>query len=167
MNRSPATSCGRGPCGYGVKRGMGKRSRVYTRGRGGDSAWPDTRISLSGRLPVMPPGLIHHSCRGSRYCNPGHQKLLEGLGIKPSMGRKGNCYDNALMESFRGTIKYGLVHHGRYRTRAEAITGITGQIEIFCNRERWQKRPGYCIARLRTKKSTTCKGQYESQGVRY
>lgn len=59
------------------------------------------------------------------------------------MSRKGNCYDNAPIESFRGTIKNELVHHRRYRTRAEAVTDITGYIEIFCNRERRQKRPGY------------------------
>ena len=52
-----------------------------------------------------PQGLIHHSDRGSQYCSPHFQKLLARLGMKPSMSRKGNCYDNAPMESFWGTIK--------------------------------------------------------------
>lgn len=63
--------------------------------------------------------------------------------MKPSMSRKGNCYDNAPMESFWGTLKNELVHHQRYATRAEAIREITEYIEIFYNRERRQKRLGY------------------------
>jgi len=59
------------------------------------------------------------------------------------MSRKGNCYDNAPMESFWGTLKHELVHHRRYKTRAEAIKEITEYIEVFYNRERRQKRLGY------------------------
>ena len=59
------------------------------------------------------------------------------------MSRKGNCYDNAPMESFWGTLKNELAHHRRYDTRAEAINEITEYIEIFYNRERRQKRLGY------------------------
>ena len=59
------------------------------------------------------------------------------------MSRKGNCYDNAPMESFWGTLKNELVHHRRYRTREEAIREITEYIEVFYNRERRQKRLGY------------------------
>jgi len=88
-------------------------------------------------------GLIHHSDRGSQYCSPKFQALLERLAIVPSMSRKGNCYDNAPMESFWGTMKNELVHHGRYRTREEAIQDITEYIEVFYNRERRQKRLGY------------------------
>jgi len=88
-------------------------------------------------------GLIHHSDRGSQYCSPHFQKLLAGLGMKPSMSRKGNCYDNAPMESFWGTMKNELVHHRRYKTREEAIKEITEYIEIFYNRQRRQKRLGY------------------------
>ena len=60
-----------------------------------------------------------------------------------SMSRKGNCYDNAPMESFWGTLKQELVHHRRYHTRQEAIQEITEYIEIFYNRQRRQKRLGY------------------------
>lgn len=89
------------------------------------------------------PGLIHHSDRGSQYCSARFQKLLARLGMMPSMSGKGNCYDNAPMESFWGTLKNELVHHRRYRTREEAIREITEYIEIFYNRQRRQKRLGY------------------------
>ena len=68
-----------------------------------------------------PEGLIHHSDRGSQYCSPHFQKLLARLGMKPSMSRRGNCWDNAPMESFWGTMKNELVHQRRYRTREEAL----------------------------------------------
>jgi putative transposase len=90
-----------------------------------------------------PEGLIHHSDRGIQYCAHKYQKLLALLGMKASMSRKGNCYDNAPMESFWGTLKNELVHHRRYRTREEAIREITEYIEVFYNRERRQKRLGY------------------------
>jgi transposase InsO family protein len=66
-------------------------------------------------------GLIHHSDRGSQYCSYEYQELLGQFEMRPSMSRKGNCYDNAPMESFWGTLKQELVHHRRYRTRQEAI----------------------------------------------
>jgi putative transposase len=88
-------------------------------------------------------GLIHHSDRGRQYCNPTYLKLLTRFDITPSMSRKGNCYDNAPMESFWGTMKNELVHHRRYRTREEATREITEYIEVFYNRERRQKRLGY------------------------
>jgi len=88
-------------------------------------------------------GLIHHSDRGVQYCAGDYQKLLKKLGMRASMSRKGNCYDNAPMESFWGTLKSELVHHRRYRTRAEAIRDIREYIEVFYNRERRQKRLGY------------------------
>jgi transposase InsO family protein len=90
-----------------------------------------------------PHGLIHHSDRGSQYCSPHYQKLLAQFGMEPSMSRKGNCYDNAPMESFWGTLKNELVFHGHYRTREEATREITEYIEIFYNRQRRQKRLGY------------------------
>ena len=88
-------------------------------------------------------GLIHHSDRGSQYCSHDYQRLLKQFGMKSSMSRKGNCYDNAPMESFWGTLKNELVHHRKYRTRQEAIQEIREYIEIFYNRQRRQKRLGY------------------------
>jgi putative transposase len=88
-------------------------------------------------------GLIHHSDRGSQYCAHTYRKLLVQLGMTASMSRKGNCYDNAPMESFWGTLKNELVYHRRYRTREEAIKEISEYIEVFYNRERRQARLGY------------------------
>jgi len=88
-------------------------------------------------------GLIHHSDRGSQYCSYEYRNILERFGLKASMSRKGNCYDNAPMESFWGTLKQELVHHRRYRTRQEAIRDITEYIEIFYNRQRLQPGLGF------------------------
>jgi len=88
-------------------------------------------------------GLIHHSDRGSQYCAHDYRKLLTQLHMRASMSRKGNCYDNAPMESFWGTLKNELVHHRRYKTREEAIKEISEYIEIFYNRQRRQARLGY------------------------
>jgi putative transposase len=63
--------------------------------------------------------------------------------MTPSISKKGNCYDNAPIESFWGTLKNELVHHRHYRTREEATKGIREYIEIFYNRQRRQKRLGY------------------------
>ena len=88
-------------------------------------------------------GLIHHSARGSQYCSLEYQQMLERFGMRASMSGKGNCYANAPMESFWGTLKQELVHHCRYRTRQEAIRDITEYIEVFYNRQRRQARLGY------------------------
>ena len=90
-------------------------------------------------------GLIHHSDRGSQYCSNDFTKLLDRFNMKASMSRKGNCYDNAPMESFWGTLKNELVYHTRYATREQAIREITEYIEIFYNRQRRQARLGVLI----------------------
>ena len=88
-------------------------------------------------------GLLHHSDRGSQYCAHAYQKLLRQFGMQASMSRKGNCWDNAPMESFWGALKTELVHHQRFSTREEAQREITEYIEIFYNRIRKQARLGY------------------------
>jgi putative transposase len=88
------------------------------------------------------PGLIHHSDRGSQYCAQDYQAQLQQFGLIPSMSRRGNCYDNAPMESFWGTLKNELVHHRRYTTRAQARHEISAYIEIFYNRQRRHSRLG-------------------------
>jgi putative transposase len=88
-------------------------------------------------------GLVLHSDRGSQYCANDYQKMLKQFGMIPSMSRKGDCWDNAPMESFWGTLKNELVHHRRYHTRAQAAAEITEYIEIFYNRQRKQARLGY------------------------
>jgi putative transposase len=88
------------------------------------------------------PGLVHHSDRGSQYCSQDYQALLQQFGMKVSMSGKGNCYDNAPMESFWGTLKNELVHHRRYETREQARREITEYSEIFYNRQRRHSRLG-------------------------
>jgi putative transposase len=90
-----------------------------------------------------PKGLLHHSDRGSQYCSHEYRSLLDHFALQASMSGTGNCYDNAPMESFWGTLKQELIHHRRYRTRQEAIREITEYIEIFYNRMRIQARLGY------------------------
>ena len=88
-------------------------------------------------------GLVHHSDRGRQYCAQEYRRLMDQFKMRASMSRKGDCYDNAPMESFWGTLKSELVHHSRYKTRDEAIREITEYIEVFYNRQRRQARLGY------------------------
>ena len=88
-------------------------------------------------------GLIHHSDRGSQYCSHEYSRILEQCGLQASMSGRGNCFDNAPMESFWGTLKQELIHHRRYRSRQEAMRDITEYIEIFYNRQRLQARLGF------------------------
>jgi len=88
-------------------------------------------------------GLIHHSDRGSQYASHDYRKLLRDYGMQMSMSRKGDCWDNAVMESFFSTLKKELVHHRRYRTREEARREIFEFIEVFYNRQRLHSSLGY------------------------
>jgi transposase InsO family protein len=88
-------------------------------------------------------GLIHHSDRGSQYCSHEYTRILEQCGLQASMSGRGNCFDNAPMESFWGTLKQELIHHRRYRSRQEAMRDITEYIEVFYNRQRLQARLGF------------------------
>jgi transposase InsO family protein len=88
-------------------------------------------------------GLIHHSDRGSQYCAYEYQRMLSHFNLRASMSGKGNCFDNAPMESFWGTLKQELVHHRHYTTRQQAMRDITEYIEIFYNRQRRQERLGF------------------------
>jgi putative transposase len=90
-----------------------------------------------------PPGLILHSDRGSQYCSAAYQERLKMYGLSCSMSRKGDCYDNAPMESFWGLLKNELVHHKAYDSPTEAIASLTEYIEVFYNRQRIQAALGY------------------------
>jgi transposase InsO family protein len=85
-------------------------------------------------------GLIHHSVRGSQYCAEKYRKLQDQFGMKISMLRKGNFFDNAPIESFGGSLKNELAHHRRFACTAEAQAAITEHIEIFYNRQRRHSR---------------------------
>ena len=88
-------------------------------------------------------GLLHHSDRGSQYTSHLFQDRLHSAKAIASMSRKGNCYDNAAMESFFGTLKSELVDRTTYRTRAEAQTDVFFYIEGFYNRTRLHSYLGY------------------------
>jgi putative transposase len=88
-------------------------------------------------------GLMHHSDRGVQYCSQEYRDILDQFGLQVSMSGKGNCYDNAPMESFWSTLKQELIHHRHYRSRQEAIQEITEYIEIFYNRQRCQAKLGF------------------------
>jgi len=88
-------------------------------------------------------GLVWHTDRGSQYASDSHRKLLGDHGIIQSMSRKGNCWDNAVSESFFHTLKTELVHHQKFRTRDEAKQVIFEYIEVFYNRERLHSANDY------------------------
>jgi putative transposase len=88
-------------------------------------------------------GLIWHTDRGSQYASDSHRALLKEHGITQSMSRIGNCWDNAVSESFFHTLKTELVHHQHYQTRAEAKQDIFEYIEVFYNRERIHSANNY------------------------
>ena len=90
-----------------------------------------------------PEGLILHSDRGRQYASYAYQDLLRAYGITASMSRSGNCYDNAYMESFFGTLKKELVHGERYRSRQEARLSIFEYVMMFYNRTRRHSALGY------------------------
>jgi len=97
--------------------------------------------ALERRRPQ--PGLLHHSDRGSQYAAGDYQTLLEGYGITCSMSRKGDCWDNAPMESFFATLKTELIFPERFTTREEAKRKIFEYIEVFYNRQRRHSTIGY------------------------
>ena len=80
--------------------------------------------------------MLHHSDRGSQYGSAAYRALQASYGMQTSMSRKGNCWDNAPMESFFGTLKTESLHHYRFKTRANAKRVIFEYIEVFYNRIR-------------------------------
>src|SRR6267143_766431 len=98
-------------------------------------------MSISAQRPG--PGLIHHSDRGVQYASEDYRKLMQSAGFRASMSRKGDCYDNAPMESFFHTLKTELVHHRQYATPKEATRDIFAYIEGFYNRTRRHSAIGY------------------------
>lgn len=88
-------------------------------------------------------GLLWHTDRGSQYASDSHRKLLKQHGIIQSMSRKGNCWDNAVSESFFHTLKTECVNHENYATREAARKSIFDYIEVFYNRQRLHSNNGY------------------------
>ena len=92
------------------------------------------RMAIQRRQP--PKGLIHHSDRGSQYASGDYQRELEKHGIVCSMSRKGNCWDNAPMESWYRTLKVELFEEEAFATRRQATAAIFEYMEVFYDRQR-------------------------------
>jgi putative transposase len=90
-----------------------------------------------------PRGVIVHSDRGSQYCSREHRTLLDTHGLIASMSAKGNCYDNAAMESWNHSLKVEAIHGERFATRAAAKAHVFDYIEVYYNRQRLHSRLGY------------------------
>ena len=99
------------------------------------------RMALAHRKPAGE--LLHHSDRGAQYASDAYRALLAAHGIEPSMSRPGNCWDNAVVESFFSTLKRELVHHESYASHDEARRSLFEYIEVFYNRKRRHSTLGY------------------------
>ena len=98
-------------------------------------------MALQARRPTA--GLVHHSDRGCQYASEEYQRALASAGLVCSMSRKGDCWDNAVAESFFATLKTELVHGARWKTRDEARAALFHYIEVFYNRRRLHSTIGY------------------------
>jgi len=98
-------------------------------------------MALTHRCPR--PGLIHHSDQGATYTSGAYQRLVSQAGLVASMSQKGNCYDNAVVESFFSTLKNELVHDQDFWTREEAQAAVFEFIEAFYNRQQLHQMLGY------------------------
>jgi putative transposase len=97
--------------------------------------WPSSSAALAL--------LIVHSDRGAQFASAAYRNTLAAHQLVASMSRKGNCYDNAFIESFWSSLKYETVYHRRFATRAEARSAIFDYIESFYNRTRLHSSLGY------------------------
>ncbi|CAJ4806474.1 transposase [Burkholderia pseudomallei] len=90
-----------------------------------------------------PKGVIVHSDRGSQYCSQDYQRLLSKHGLRCSMSKKGDCYDNAAMESWNHSLKVEAIHGERFATREQAKDHVFEYIEVYYNRQRLHSTLGY------------------------
>jgi putative transposase len=108
----------------------------------------DTKLTLSALNQALrrrsgTAALMHHSDRGAHYSSSAYQQRLRARSITPSMSRAGNCYDNAVAESFFSSLKNEETLHHKYRTREEARASLYDYIEVFYNRHRLHSTLGY------------------------
>lgn len=99
------------------------------------------KMAIWQRRPTA--GLIHHSDRGSQYASKAFRRLLKAHGFQGSMSRKGDCWDNAVVESFFGSLKQERVHWRHYQTRYEAQQDILNYLAVFYNNHRLHSTLGY------------------------
>ena len=123
---------------------LGSRRLVgWAMGESLDTNLPMNALRMALGQPQPKAGLLHHSDRGCQYASEAYREHLAAWQVTPSMSRKGNCYDNAAMESFWSTLKEELVHRRSFASRAEAASAIFDYIETFYNRERLHSALGY------------------------
>src|SRR2546428_4410798 len=108
-------------------------------------------LALARRRPAQ--GLLHHSDRGSQYASRDYQRMLAQHGIVCSMSRRGDCWDNAVAESFFATLKVELVHDAAWATRAQARTELFEYLELFYNGQRRHSGLGYLSPRALERRS--------------
>lgn len=104
-----------------------------------DALW----MALVRRQPEPGSGLLHHTDRGSQYTSRSYRGVLAHYGVELSMSRKGNCWDNAAMESFFGTLKVECCDQQNFKNQQQAKTAIFEYIEVFYNRQRLHSSLGY------------------------
>lgn len=100
------------------------------------------KMALGRRRP--PAALVHHTDRGSQYASADYRKALHAAGATASMSRTGDCWDNAVAESFFATLKKELIHRYRWLDRRDAHNAIAEYIEVFYNNQRLHSSLGYC-----------------------
>jgi putative transposase len=98
-------------------------------------------MAICQRQPAA--GLIMHTDRGSQYGADSYRQFLTQHGVQPSMSRKGNCWDNAVAESFFHTLKTELIYLEDFETHEQAQTAVFEYIEVFYNRQRCHSANGY------------------------
>ena len=108
-----------------------------------ESELPEASLRMALRRRGAARGCVHHSDQGSQYASRGYRRVAETHGLDLSMSRKGNCWDNAAVESFFATLKKELVYRSRWRTRREARQDLYEYIEVFYNRHRLHSSLGY------------------------
>jgi len=108
-----------------------------------ETALPLAALHMALRRRRPGAGLLHHSDRGCQYASAAYRSALADHGCIASMSRRGNCYDNATMESFWSTLKHELIYRRRFATRSEATTAIFDYIESFYNRTRLHSALGF------------------------
>ena len=123
---------------------LGSRKIVgWAMGESLETSLPLDALQMALRQRRPKAGLLHHSDRGSQYASEAYREHLAAWDVTPSMSRRGNCYDNAAMESFWSTLKEELVHRRSFASRAEAAAAIFDYIEAFYNRERLHSALGF------------------------
>ena len=123
---------------------LGSRRLVgWSMGESLDTSLPMNALQMALRQRQPKAGLLHHSDRGSQYASEAYREHLAAWGVSASMSRRGNCYDNAAMESFWSTLKEELVHRRAFASRAQAAGAIFDYIETFYNRERLHSALGF------------------------